>query len=400
MGPLVPTIISSEFDLVIALFLGFGFGFILEQAGFSNSRKLVGLFYGYDFVVLKVFLTAGITAMVGVLALGHFGLLDLNLIYVNPTFLKSAIIGGLIMGVGFVVGGFCPGTSVCATFIGKIDAMVFVFGSFLGIYLFMEFYPVLKDMYMADAMGPVKIYEVLGMSAVGFAALMSAIAGGAFLLAAYVESRVNERPFSLSGRRMLKIAFVAMIPFAIVAVTAFTPDKEERVEARINNPVYLNEAAKKALEPDQLAMEIVNNYYRWNIIDVRSPEEYKAWHLPLSINIPLDSMQNREWEPYINQKLKKNIFYSDDLSMTKKAFALAEVLGKGNNYILDGTALQFKKMFFAPVNPGPEASKEAMDLYNFRRETGIKMEDLVRSLERFNSKPKVRKLRKVQGGCA
>ena len=54
MGPLVPLIISDEFDLIIALILGFGFGFILEQAGFSTSKKLVGLFYGRDFVVLKV----------------------------------------------------------------------------------------------------------------------------------------------------------------------------------------------------------------------------------------------------------------------------------------------------------------------------------------------------------
>ncbi|MCK5206688.1 MAG: sulfurtransferase, partial [Cyclobacteriaceae bacterium] len=100
MGPLVPSIISDEFDLIIAIILGFGFGFILEQAGFSSSKKLVGLFYGYNFVVLKVFFTAGITAMIGVLAFSHFGLLDISLIYVNPTFLKSAIVGGLVMGVG------------------------------------------------------------------------------------------------------------------------------------------------------------------------------------------------------------------------------------------------------------------------------------------------------------
>ncbi len=400
MGPLVPSIISGQFDLVIALILGFGFGFILEQSGFSNSKKLVGLFYGYDFVVLKVFFTAGVTAMVGVLALGHFGLLDLSLIYVNPTFLRSAIIGGLIMGVGFVVGGFCPGTSVCATFIGKLDGLTFVIGSFLGIYLFMEFYPALSHMYMADAMGPVKIYEVLGISAVGFAVIMSAIAIGAFVLATYVESRVHDRPFAFPQKRIIKMTAVALLPFIVVAVTAFTPDKDERIEARSKEAKYMKDAEAMAVEPDQLAMEIVNNYYKWNIIDVRSPEEYKAWHLPLSINIPLDSIQNREWEPYLKQKFKKNIFYSDDLSKTKEAFALAEVLGKAENYILDGTAKQFRAMFFNPINPGPDATKEQMDLYNFRRKSGIQMKELMKSLERFHSKPKVRKLRKVQGGCA
>ena len=133
MGPLVPLIISDEFDLVIAILLGFGFGFILEQSGFSTSKKLVGLFYGYDFVVLKVFFTAGVTAMIGVLAFSHFGLLDIDLVYVNPTFLKSAIVGGLVMGVGFIIGGFCPGTSLCATAIGKLDGLTFVLGSLFGI---------------------------------------------------------------------------------------------------------------------------------------------------------------------------------------------------------------------------------------------------------------------------
>jgi len=76
MGPLAPYIISEEFSLVIGFFLGIGFGFVLEQAGFSSTRKLVGLFYGYDFTVLRVFFTAGITAMAGGLLMDHYGFLN------------------------------------------------------------------------------------------------------------------------------------------------------------------------------------------------------------------------------------------------------------------------------------------------------------------------------------
>ena len=67
MGPLVPDVITDELNLVVALLVGIGFGFILEQAGFSSSRKLTGFFYGTDFTVLRVFFTAGVTAMIGVL---------------------------------------------------------------------------------------------------------------------------------------------------------------------------------------------------------------------------------------------------------------------------------------------------------------------------------------------
>ena len=94
MGPLVPDIITNELNLLVALLVGIAFGFILEQAGFSSSRKLTGLFYGTDFTVLRVFFTAGVTAMTGVLLLAKLGLLDTSIIYVNPTFVHSAIVGG------------------------------------------------------------------------------------------------------------------------------------------------------------------------------------------------------------------------------------------------------------------------------------------------------------------
>ena len=165
MGPLVPQeIIAAGWNLLIAFVIGVGFGFVLEQAGFSSSRKLAGVFYGYDTVVLKVFFTAAIVAMLGLLYFSLFGWIDLTLIYVNPTFLTSAIVGGAIMGVGFIVGGFCPGTSVCAAAIGKIDAMVFVGGIIIGVFLFGESYPLIKELYMAKSLGALKLSDVLGVS--------------------------------------------------------------------------------------------------------------------------------------------------------------------------------------------------------------------------------------------
>ena len=176
MGPLVPQeIIGADWNLLIAFVIGIGFGFVLEQAGFSSSRKLAGMFYGYDTVVLKVFFTGAITAMLGLLFFSLFGWIDLNLVYVNPTFLGSAIVGGIIMGAGFIIGGFCPGTSFCAAAIGKIDAMVFIGGIFLGVFFFAEGYPLIKGFYMSGSMGPLKISDALGISG-GFLAFLVIIA--------------------------------------------------------------------------------------------------------------------------------------------------------------------------------------------------------------------------------
>jgi len=165
MGPLVINeIISENTNLLLAFFIGIGFGFVLEQAGFSSSRKLAGVFYGYDAVVLKVFFTGAITAMLGLLFLSLFGVLDLNLVYVNETFLVSAILGGVVMGAGFIMGGYCPGTSFCGAAIGKIDAMIFIVGLFLGVFIFAEGYPLWENMYKATFLGSPRISEFFGIS--------------------------------------------------------------------------------------------------------------------------------------------------------------------------------------------------------------------------------------------
>ena len=145
MGPLIPNgVIPYEWNNIIAILIGIFFGFILEASGFSSSRKLAGVFYGYDFAVLKVFFTAALVALIGILYMDYLGYLNMEQLYIHPTYLWGAIIGGIIMGVGFVSAGFCPGTSLCAVAIGKIDAIVYVIGIMVGIFIFSELYTVFE----------------------------------------------------------------------------------------------------------------------------------------------------------------------------------------------------------------------------------------------------------------
>ncbi|MDZ7775895.1 MAG: YeeE/YedE thiosulfate transporter family protein [Bacteroidales bacterium] len=194
MGPLVPFgIIGSEFNFIIALVLGFFFGYILENAGFSSSRKLVGVFYGYDFVVLKVFFTAAITAMVGLIFFGYFGWIDLSVVYVNPLYLWPAIVGGAIMGVGFILGGFCPGTSMAAASIGRLDAMIFLVGILLGVFVFGENFGWLESFYTSSNYGSVKVFESLGISRGAFALLIIVIALVAFYITSGIQNKLSAK---------------------------------------------------------------------------------------------------------------------------------------------------------------------------------------------------------------
>lgn len=190
MGPISSiTELPVWLDLLIALVIGIGFGFALEQAGFSSSRKLVGMFYGYDTTVVKVFFTAAIVALVGSQLLSYFGLLDLNKVFVNEYYVKSAIIGGVIMGAGFILGGFCPGTGLSAMSIGKIDAIFFFLGGLAGAFIFAETWPLIQDLAMSSYKGPVRINEVLGMSAGLFTLVLIIAAVVMFWLAEKAEKR-------------------------------------------------------------------------------------------------------------------------------------------------------------------------------------------------------------------
>ena len=196
MGPISSLLSVPEWvDFLFALLIGIGFGFSLEQAGFSSSRRLAGMFYGYDATVLKVFFTAAITGALGMILFGLFGWLDLSVVFVNPTFLWSAIVGGAIMGAGFIMGGFCPGTSVCGAAIGKIDGMVFVGGMFIGVLIFLEGYPLIEKLYLSGNQGAPFVYDSLGISRGLFVLLLIIIALVAFWVAEWAEKKFSREEY-------------------------------------------------------------------------------------------------------------------------------------------------------------------------------------------------------------
>lgn len=192
MFPLSSTIeLSSTATLALALALGFGFGFALERAGFGNARKLTAVFYFYDMSVVKVMFTAIVTAMAGLFLLSSAGTLDLAELYVEPTNYLGATIGGLVFGAGFVIGGYCPGTSIAACATGRVDGLAFVAGMLGGVYLFAEFLPGVDAWARATARGEVTLPSLTGLSMGWFVILFIAI----LALAAW-GMRAAERRFA------------------------------------------------------------------------------------------------------------------------------------------------------------------------------------------------------------
>ena len=188
--PLSSTIeFSTAANLGLAVVLGLGFGFCLERAGFGSARKLTGVFYLYDMAVVKVMFSAIVTAMVGLFALSAIGALDLAELYLEPTNLAAQALGGLVFGAGFIVGGYCPGTTIAAIATGRKDGIMFALGMLAGVYAYAEFTPGIETWIKATAQGEKTLPSITGLSMGWFA-----LAFVAFLLfAAWGMRRLEDR---------------------------------------------------------------------------------------------------------------------------------------------------------------------------------------------------------------
>ena len=182
-------------SLVVAVLLGMAFGWFLERGGMGNARKLAGQFYFTDLAVLKLMFSAILTAMLGLFWLSWAGLLDLSRVNVPETFIVPQLVGGVVFGIGFAVGGLCPGTSCVAAATGRQDGLALVGGMLTGVFVFGEAFSVVQRFADSTARGAWTLPEALGLSHGTVVGMIVAAALGAFTGAEWLEHRA-ERPAS------------------------------------------------------------------------------------------------------------------------------------------------------------------------------------------------------------
>jgi rhodanese-related sulfurtransferase len=398
MGPFVPDLISDQLNLVVALFLGMGFGLVLEQAGFSSSRKLAGVFYGYDFTVLRVFFTAAVTAMGGVLLLGYFGLLDLDVIYINPTWLAPAIVGGAIMGAGFILGGYCPGTSLAAAAIGKLDGMVFVAGGALGVFGFGELYSHYKHFYESTPLGPIRVFDSIGISQGLFAFLLIAAAVAAFAVTTLIEKRVagESAPSRAFSSRRDMAAGAALI--ILGAVLLFLPDRKTHMIARVSDPVFMAAHPVAAMDIDELAFRLVDRDPRVQVVDIRSGAAFARQALPGARNIAMRDFFGQDAAPVLSPRHVKKVVVGDSEDQEHAASLLLAELGYENAVVLKGGFGAFQTAYLGAAGAAPaEVGRWAADITRFRAQA---RGDILQMIAASKAAPKAAKpQKKIAGGC-
>ena len=135
--------------------------------------------------------TAIVVAAAGLELFQMAGWMARDAVFVPSALLVAAALGGALVGAGFAVGGYCPGTSVVALLSGRLDAAVFLFGLLLGTFAFAGMYgPALESlMQMAEMQGGDTFSEAFGIPAYVVLMLMIAALAGVFWLGRRMEQR-------------------------------------------------------------------------------------------------------------------------------------------------------------------------------------------------------------------
>lgn len=339
---------SNPWTYVVFGLIGFAFGYALEMSGFGNSKKLAAQFYFKDLTVLKVMFTAIVVAMVLLFGAVGLGILDFGQVWVNPTYLASGIVGGLIMGVGFIIGGFCPGTSVAATATGKIDGMFYLLGGFFGAFLFGETEKYFTHWYNnAGYYGRLTLDQVFHLP-VGIVVLLVIL----MALFMFWGGEQLERIFGkkdLSKEPKLRVAGGGvLLALAIGVVLLGSPSLEERYnEVEFTREidkqkVTLNademlEQRRVQIAPAELFKTVYNQNINLVMLDVRPEADYNLYHIKGAINVPLDKLA-RIIPDLLTEPPANSVFVlmSNDEAAATEAWKQLVAASVPNVYILEG----------------------------------------------------------------
>lgn len=202
------------------------------------------------------------------------------------------------------------------------------------------------------------------------------------------------------------IAFLGLFPLAVIL--AFVPENTTK-PYKLTAEELLDEVTEgiQFISTDQVADLIINEDPSVLIIDVRPQDEYEYFHIPGSINIPLSDILSEEWEAYLDQDVRTNIFYSNGNTKANEAWMITRQLGYENCYVMQGGLNYWAETIQNPEKPASTSPDDEFAKYDFRKGAskvfgGGELEDAEQDVfEKPDLPPVVNKDKKkrAQGGC-
>ncbi len=348
----VTMLLGKAGGYVVFLLIGVGFGISLELAGFGDSRRLAAQFYLKDMTVLKTMFTGILVACLLIFLSSGLGLLDFSQLAVNQTFLWPGIVGGLIMGVGFIIGGYCPGTSLVATASFKIDGLFFLVGTIIGAGLFGESLPGFENFWNSSFTDRYLVSDWLGWSIGATVFGVTIFALLMFYFAEKVEELFNYKAkgktwsWKITRRPYLYGAGILLAVAALVW-TIGQPDPIRKW--KIMEKKYSGQLATRAVFIHPLEYVKTNNESTIKLItlDLRPNKDFEAFHLSGSENVKMDDLFNAKFVSPLAQLPPQGVvvLIANNDTISIKAWQYLKVQGVINLYILENGLHNWNSLF-------------------------------------------------------
>ncbi|RME28978.1 MAG: sulfurtransferase [Deltaproteobacteria bacterium] len=383
------------------ILIGMGFGIALEASGFGDSRKIAGQFYFRENTVMKVMFTAIVVCMLLLHLFAALGIIDLELVFINPTYLWPGIVGGLLMGVGFIIGGYCPGTSVVSMATGKVDGALFFLGIGTGAWLFGETVPLWEPWWHSSYLGRFTLYDWLGVDAgvVVIAVVLLAIAF--FTVAELIRSKAYGVPFKI---KPLHAGYASAGLVVAVAVALIgQPNLEKRWEFVAERHLPRLQKGEVAVEPAELMDLMHKDTVKLVVLDVRPEADWNVFHLADARHLPLESFESarKQLEAFGGDTVV--VAVSNGERLAKRAWQLLVAAGVPNAYYLQGGLNNWLEHYGQGLEKIKVEDEEKL-AFKFRSAVGANHPAANPELHhgaKLSYKPKVklRKRIKAAGGC-
>ncbi len=342
----VVQLLGSPQYFLVYLIIGIAFGAVLEMAGFGISTKLAAQFYFKDMTVLKVMFTGIITAMALVFLTSGLGLLDYNLVYVNETYLVPGIVGGLIMGLGFIIGGFCPGTSLVSAATLRIDGIIFALGTFFGIFLFGETVGLYEDFWHSTYLGRFTLMDLFNADTGVIVVAVMLMA-----LAAFAASELAERVIGKRTDPQPRWRFAAAgggLALAVGVLLIGQPTNADRWNAIAAEKQPLIDSRQVYVHPGEVLQYMNDRKIVTMLVDVRDEADYNLFHIRDARHVPPDQLDTVVEKFHALPDNAVVFVMSNDEAQASKAWKYLVAENVVNVYILEGGVNNWLATFSEP----------------------------------------------------
>lgn len=202
----------------------------------------------------------------------------------------------------------------------------------------------------------------------------------------------------------LRYTLLSIILLALAFGFTVLPEKNLSKDLTANDMLLAILDDSRYVSTDEIASMLINNDPSIQLIDVRTPEQYKEFSLPGSVNIPLDSLLTDEADLYLSQEFKTIVFYSNGTIYASQAWLLSKRIGYKNIFIMRGGLNTWVETILRPVEPEVGEPSTSFDTYQFRKGAsqffGGGSGDAASSTTKKKKAPIARKKKKsVAGGC-